>query len=564
VMSGHEWQAAGAIVVDYTTTNTLLLMTYGSAKCIPLQLHQSLIFSFGLHKSSILFTYFLFLKESAMGIINWSHRKPISIPTSSVQKSPTSISKAASVDSFSAQIDTATPNSTPNRSSEGEQAFLHLVESPRLGAVDSLRKALGDGISSNVPPTRREKKDDPSSATEDGLSRIEEEDSLASQARDSVIVPNPSCIDIPPTLLSLAIDSSADGAPTKYLPSPTTPLEFAQYGHISRESFATSVLPLLQSAPDSPIGGRPEIEHQPVSYASTVALHSNLESYEPPRIEVSSPKVSISSYEKGSRTALRSCSNLSEPCLDSQGVDKITHPQSLNTKPMMCAPHSPEHNLSRLNDGKSFDGPANDADPCGLEAAKKSPKAVEKSPAADIPPERETKTNADLRRDCLLKDSSGPQDIERALAGSRVVEQGGKKQPTHEVSELPPAPAPPISKSAPTSTSMPEVARSVEIPSKSTAPRLVKIESVPLPSSPPPGLGIPIDGTGMASIPATPKKRKSVSVNKGVRKARKALLRKPVLSVVVGRKLAQPTRDLLKLAVTDSFVVPEATSVITG
>ncbi|EPE36056.1 hypothetical protein GLAREA_05394 [Glarea lozoyensis ATCC 20868] len=504
-----------------------------------------------------------------MGIINWSHRKPISVPTSSVQKPPTTILKAASVDSFAAQIDTATPNSTPNRSSEGEQPFLHLVESPRLGAVDSLRKALGGGIQSGIPSTRKENPDTSISTTEDGLSRIEEEESLSSQTRDSVIVQNPSCLDFPLTPLSLAVDASADGIRTKDPSSPTTPLDFARYGYISRESFVTSVLPLLQSAPDSPIGGREaavlshrEVEHhpQPISHASTVALHNNLERYEPPRIEVSSPKISISGYEKASRKALRSCSNLSDPL----SVEQSSDSDSLKTQTIAAVTHSPRQNLNRLNDGNSSDGPANDDDdPCGLEAIKRSRKAVEKSPATEIPPEHEIKATSDSTKDGALNDSTAPGNIKHALA----VGQAGEIQATHEVIEVPAAQAPSNSKNAPSSPIRTEVARSVGIPNKSAAPRLVDIEAVPFPSSMPPELGIPIDGTGIPSIPTVPnkmKKRKGASVNKGVRKARKALLRRPILSVVVGRKLAKPTRDLLKLAVTDSFIVPEATSVITG
>jgi hypothetical protein len=68
-----------------------------------------------------------------------------------------------------------------------------------------------------------------------------------------------------------------------------------------------------------------------------------------------------------------------------------------------------------------------------------------------------------------------------------------------------------------------------------------------------PDLGIPMDGTGQLLPPGTPSKRdgKRKTVLRGgqkaIRKGRGLLLKRPVLAVVVGRKLSGPTAQALKL-----------------
>jgi hypothetical protein len=68
-----------------------------------------------------------------------------------------------------------------------------------------------------------------------------------------------------------------------------------------------------------------------------------------------------------------------------------------------------------------------------------------------------------------------------------------------------------------------------------------------------PALGIPMDGTGQMLLPGTPPKRagKRKAVlrqgQKVIRKGRGLVLKRPVLTVVVGRQLSGPTADALKM-----------------
>lgn len=65
--------------------------------------------------------------------------------------------------------------------------------------------------------------------------------------------------------------------------------------------------------------------------------------------------------------------------------------------------------------------------------------------------------------------------------------------------------------------------------------------------------GVPVDATGLASEPATPasnltpKQKMRVGGRKAIRTLRRIILRKFILAIMLGRRLADPTYDLLKL-----------------
>lgn len=94
------------------------------------------------------------------------------------------------------------------------------------------------------------------------------------------------------------------------------------------------------------------------------------------------------------------------------------------------------------------------------------------------------------------------------------------------------------------------------------APDIPAIPAIPAPAETPglPGLppvpampGLPVDATGLASTPVTPapnlnKKQKfKVKGQKAIRKGRRIVMRKPVLSILLGRQVAGTTVDLLRL-----------------
>jgi hypothetical protein len=488
-----------------------------------------------------------------MGLINWPQRKPVPTATNSVKKSTTTISKAASVDSLSAQIETTTPDSIPRRSSEGNQSCPSLTESPRLGAADCLRKALGDTGLSAMTFASKGKFEAANFDAGDGLPRIEEESLMkmpSTQTRIPLVVENPSWIDLPSSPVSSAIGASADSVETHSLPDPMTPMEFARFGYISRESFNTSVLPLLQPTPDSPIGGQAAapmsvpsfVQSRGSYYFGTRKINGTGEFLEPPRIEVSSPKDSISGYEKGRRTVLRSHSNFSDPCYNSPSVGPVSRPQSPKTPVMVTAPQTPKRGKGRQSSNSSFDGAASeddedDDDDCGLEAEKGSCGGDEQGPEPCY------------ASGCDANETPTYQAFTTELL------PGGTIPSIDGMGGMPAAPGP----------EMPTVAGLADTPDLPQLPNVGEV--VPAPSVPT-ALGVPVDGTGMASTPPTPSRRqrfkskRNAVASKGVRKMRKVILTKPVLNMIVGRKLAKPTQDLLKLVASGvPFELPDIESI---
>jgi hypothetical protein len=93
------------------------------------------------------------------------------------------------------------------------------------------------------------------------------------------------------------------------------------------------------------------------------------------------------------------------------------------------------------------------------------------------------------------------------------------------------------------------------------APDIPSIPVVPLVEAPhlaslspnPAMPGLPVDATGLADIPATPapnlnkKQKLKVKAQKTIRKGRCLVMRKSVMTVLLGRQLASPTVDVLKL-----------------
>jgi hypothetical protein len=65
--------------------------------------------------------------------------------------------------------------------------------------------------------------------------------------------------------------------------------------------------------------------------------------------------------------------------------------------------------------------------------------------------------------------------------------------------------------------------------------------------------GVLVDATGVAPIPATPRsnlnkgQKMKVRTQKAIRKTRRVVLRKSVLFVLLGRQVASPAVDALKL-----------------
>ncbi|KAG9236505.1 hypothetical protein BJ875DRAFT_456366 [Amylocarpus encephaloides] len=314
--------------------------------------------------------------------------------------------------------------------------------------------------------------------------------------------------------------------------SPNTPLEFARFGLKSTESFNTSVLPLIQPTPDSPIGGMVAAPMRRNHLGlGTRAIRGSSEVFEPPRIELSNPKDSVSGCTDGKRIVLSSHSNFKELFYDSSTTASISLPQSPKTPAMVTAPQTPRRKISRQgeNSDLSFDGPsADDEDDSGLEDDKGPIGGLEQGPDPCYPTVH----------------------FAKAMTMTRIWAHDGLVPETPSIGV-------PFT-GLPTNLEPPAM---TEVPNPTET--LLFAKSVPIPSAALVMPNLPLDVTGIQSTSPTPGKKSKVKRRGGkpVRKIRKALLRKPILNLVVGRQLTPPCKELLRLAASsDPFEIPDTIS----
>lgn len=106
------------------------------------------------------------------------------------------------------------------------------------------------------------------------------------------------------------------------------------------------------------------------------------------------------------------------------------------------------------------------------------------------------------------------------------------------------APEAPVA-AIPDAPGVPNVPEVSAIPEAPSIPAIPEVPAVP---------GVPTDITGLAPVPATPQKRRGKRAKvkemgkKVVRKSRKLILRKKILTIPLGRHLAGPVADLLRSA----------------
>jgi len=149
----------------------------------------------------------------------------------------------------------------------------------------------------------------------------------------------------PTSPIVLARAGPADSAADSSDSYPESRWSFAQFQYGNRESFNTSVQALLQSRPDSPIGGQKAPPMMKGSHSpGKIELPPN-DYFGPPRIEISSPPVTSKPFRDGKPGALRTRSNFSDPCYETASTMNMSRPQSPITgdksPKMVTAPESP-------------------------------------------------------------------------------------------------------------------------------------------------------------------------------------------------------------------------------
>ncbi|CAG8975486.1 hypothetical protein HYALB_00004805 [Hymenoscyphus albidus] len=286
-----------------------------------------------------------------------------------------------------------------------------------------------------------------------------------------------------------ALDSTADdhnhGHQDFSLPQiPTTPLEFAQFPYSRKGSFDTSMMTLIQTHPDTPIGGYEAAPMAIIYPVSSRRVVDERRRYETPRIEISPPETT---YNPGRREQLRSSSSSSYEYQTYEALvdGNISHSQS-----------------SQSSSGNTYC--------CSLGKQEKP-----------VPP-------IDRRDSCFAAEC--PTHVEKWISD---VDNNGPPIPATDGANTPPL----------TSASDPPITAIHHDTTPPTAPLPIPVET---PAAPEPELPEPskVDQATAKAKKALAKKRKA---KQGLRKFRKVIFRKTVLKVVLGRQLAQPTADLLKL-----------------
>ncbi|KAE8441344.1 hypothetical protein EG329_005493 [Mollisiaceae sp. DMI_Dod_QoI] len=317
-------------------------------------------------------------------------------------------------------------------------------------------------------------------------------------------------------------------------PLPDSPLAIAKFGFISHESFNTSVRGLIQEEPDFPIGGYPAA---PMSLANLDGPGgSNVRKL--PRLEITSPQSGPCCDIVSERQPLIPRSRFSDPFSENlkkdkharQATDPYNSPGARDsgyTTVMVTALETP---VRRENTNISHDGaPESDVENvepgAPLPECCMSPRSIQSENIVTYSlngPEGVGKANVSQAHFGTSRPGNVP-DIglgKAALDGTGFQAPGGL-----DASNLGPSGIPNLDIGEPAaglSGAVPTVA------------------------------GVPADATGHLPAPGEPKRvgKRRRAVNKGkraVRKGRWVVLRKPVLAVIVGRRLAGPTKEAIKL-----------------
>ena len=326
------------------------------------------------------------------------------------------------------------------------------------------------------------------------------------------------CLDlsphVPPSLVTLELRSAAEDL-EDLPPLPDTPLGLSKFGLLSQESFDKAIRDLIQEEPDFPIGGHkaaPMKRSFNVGSLAIKAADNSREYMDTPRIEISSPKATDCA-EFSITKPLKDRSNFSEPFYNAVvAEDQAPHSNSpsVSSMALVTAPESPVGIRSRIQselsdnlyDGKDLSGTIVRDFAHELESPI-SPCSQLKSSTIPGPPGEDSLV--------LLSNS---------FDGQAMTRLG-------------------LQKSLP-STGLDNV--------QSTTLGVASLPLVP---------GVPTDGTGQLPLPGTPPSKASKnSKKKGkgkmiVRKGRTIVCNKAVLSIVLGRQLAEPTFQALKLLSKD-------------
>ncbi|TAQ89677.1 hypothetical protein B7494_g1982 [Chlorociboria aeruginascens] len=359
--------------------------------------------------------------------------------------------------------------------------------------------------------------------------------------------------------LNGAVDSTADELDDK-ISLPSSPKTLYHMNTGKRQSFDTSVRALLQSRPDSPIGGKPAAPMaQPTKDIITIPESKQ----ENPLIKVSPPN--SQNCEHGTIEASKSA----EPYSTSHVNGVENYPlqsatlgcESTSSSPMVTAPVSPRGANRSETSETTFDCRA--VNKTAVHDFATGPKAPEVTLDEGL---LKTTTGVSSLVDGTAADDSTcgmcPPTEEAETAGlpeGGIVPGGIPGSVPAELAESSPGLPEDVSKGA-SKRALKGLPKSPKgLPGGMPKGRQGGLPRG-LPAVSPQRLGgIPQDATGVLTTPSTPAifheernrkikyEKKKGKVKKVVRVGRRLLLRKVVLNAVIGRQLAGPTKSALKL-----------------
>ncbi|KAF8854934.1 hypothetical protein BDZ45DRAFT_22735 [Acephala macrosclerotiorum] len=414
-------------------------------------------------------------------------------------------------------------------------------------------------------------------------------------------------LDINPQLPSspLAPDCSVCGPDIEdnLPPLPDSPKRLAKFGITSIESFNTSVRGLVQEEPDSPIGGYPaapmvdqrSLDSIPPLDSGNLdgPRYSDIQLQDLPRFEITSPPSGpcCSTAHVQERQPLTPRSRFSDPF--ALGLEKKQYVQRpiISADPLDCSGGDDSGYTTAMvtarespirpdNTGMSHDGPresyVENVDPrAPLPDCCMSPRSDtsvgERVPIYDLngPPRAFRGSNCEKSYDVF-------EPCEMTIGSKRDAGRDSYVHGTGVIGE----PLPVVAggtlasrKAEIPTTQVHFVGGTNDGPGSAGLPATINgIAGLPaapkLPgnvvsgSAAPAVTGVPIDATGNLPAPTDPPrvgKAKRV-MNKGsrfMRKGRRVILRKPVLAVILGRQLAGPVKEAVKLISNGVDIMPD-------
>ena len=366
---------------------------------------------------------------------------------------------------------------------------------------------------------------------------------------------SPSPLVLAKSPLFMAVDAVADVfEDLSHIPD--SPMGFARFEMGSRTSFDTSVRDLVQSRPDSPIGGQEAdsmaaIKPKRSFNVGTLVINQGKRIL--PRIEVSCADIDPCCEEDMNKRPKSRSKNRSKRVSESAtGTENLAPHSELQTgtcgnTPIVTAPETPRaHYRTGSNDG-SFEIDDRELTLMDVRDFALASDGTQSKKASKVPhPEPAPKS------ELVQMDPSDPDYCEDCVSPMTIQPPPPKKDPKTKSTldeKIPSGKTTPSTDAVEKTRKYGKIEKAGKNERTETMGKTGKTEkdgkTLPIPT------GVLTDSTGQLTAPGTPKPKKctvlKVKGQMAIRRVRGAVFRTPVMTVVVGRQLGPPTSQALKL-----------------